>query len=302
MVLGVRIGRQESNCLPNSKPFECWTGCEDYLPTNTPYFSPTNFLHKWFFSWVYSSISLILNSLWVHYLNSVVWSLSFVTYSFRYLFSLYRKFCSTLFCWYVLVWISCFFKWAKVLSYLEKKCCLFFGRWGRVSVIYSLGLGLKDPALVRFHVIKKEMRFKKLYIRKYAEMKKWKKAKPNTQSRVRSGIGYRDNAEGTLEGPPTQVHLHKNLMIEAHCLCTSQHPPIYLSWALVYHQSLLPVWLLRKGWKIEKENQVLDFMVNNTLILLTYGVFSISPIAWCGASGGKGKQEFWRHRKLYTWS
>ena len=72
----------------------------------------------------------------------------------------------------MLVWISCFFKWAKVLSYLEKKCCLFLGRWGRVSVIYSLGLGLKDPALVRFHVIKKEVRFKKLYIRKYAEMKK----------------------------------------------------------------------------------------------------------------------------------
>jgi len=58
----------------------------------------------------------------------------------------------------------------------RKKALFFFGRWGRVSVIYSLGVGLKDPALVRFHVIKKKVRFKMLYMRKYAEMKKRKKS------------------------------------------------------------------------------------------------------------------------------
>ena len=36
------------------------------------------------------------------------------------------------------------------------------GGWGRASVVYSLGLGTKGPALVRFRVIQKNCLFLKL--------------------------------------------------------------------------------------------------------------------------------------------
>jgi hypothetical protein len=39
-------------------------------------------------------------------------------------------------------------------DYLIRGSCS--GGWGRVSGVYSLGVGLKCPALVRFHVIKKK--------------------------------------------------------------------------------------------------------------------------------------------------
>jgi len=32
-----------------------------------------------------------------------------------------------------------------------------FGGWGRVSMVYSLGVGAKGPTLVRFHIIKEKL-------------------------------------------------------------------------------------------------------------------------------------------------